>query len=133
MARPRKQVDLSMAEKLASILCTEQEIADMLEISVDTLARRIREQYNMSFAEFFKRFSARGKTSLRRLQYKSAERGNVTMQIWLGKQWLNQRDSMLEEQDQYTPIGVIYNRNSLERAKDGRTKTSNEGKPGISA
>jgi len=30
--------------------------------------------------------------SIRRQQYKSAEGGNVTMQIWLGKQYLNQRD-----------------------------------------
>lgn len=33
-----------------------------------------------------------GKASLRRMQFKSAEDGNVTMQIWLGKQMLGQRD-----------------------------------------
>jgi hypothetical protein len=30
--------------------------------------------------------------SLRRAQWKSAEGGNVTMQIWLGKQWLGQKE-----------------------------------------
>jgi hypothetical protein len=33
-----------------------------------------------------------GKSSLRRLQWKSALGGNVVMQIWLGKQYLGQRD-----------------------------------------
>ena len=30
--------------------------------------------------------------SLRRAQWKSAKSGNVTMQIWLGKQWLGQKE-----------------------------------------
>jgi len=33
-----------------------------------------------------------GKSSLRRIQWKSALGGNTTMQIWLGKQYLQQRD-----------------------------------------
>jgi len=33
-----------------------------------------------------------GRSSLRRLQWKSATNGNITMQIWLGKQYLGQRD-----------------------------------------
>ena len=33
-----------------------------------------------------------GKASLRRMQGKSAQDGNVTAQIWLGKQMLGQRD-----------------------------------------
>ena len=34
--------------------------------------------------------------SLRRQQFKSAEAGNVTMQIWLGKQYLGQTDKVEE-------------------------------------
>ena len=37
------------------------------------------------------------KISLRRMQFKSAEGGNVTMQIWLGKQLLGQRDHTVQE------------------------------------
>ena len=33
-----------------------------------------------------------GKASLRRMQYGAANKGNVTMQIWLGKQYLGQND-----------------------------------------
>ena len=43
-------------------------------------------------AEAWDRGKDEGKASLRRLQYDSAKKGNVTAQIWLGKQWLNQKD-----------------------------------------
>jgi len=32
------------------------------------------------------------KLSLRRMQYQTADKGNVAMQIWLGKQYLGQRE-----------------------------------------
>ena len=49
-------------------------------------------ELGMSFAESFKMFSADGKISLRRTQFRMAET-NVSMAIWLGKQYLGQRDS----------------------------------------
>lgn len=45
----------------------------------------------MSFAEAFKTWSADGKISLRRNQFRMAEH-NVSMAIWLGKQYLGQKD-----------------------------------------
>jgi hypothetical protein len=58
------------------------------------LCRRLRlqERGYAGFPEFYKQFSAQGKASLRRLQWRAAEGGNVAAQIWLGKQWLGQRD-----------------------------------------
>jgi hypothetical protein len=38
-----------------------------------------------------------GKASLRRLQWQNAAQGNVTMQIWLGKQLLDQNDTQRTE------------------------------------
>ena len=46
----------------------------------------------MGFSEVYKTFRGKGNASLRRLQFKEAERGNVTMLIWLGKQWLGQTE-----------------------------------------
>ena len=45
----------------------------------------------MTFSEAYKMFSAQGKMSLRRYQFKMAEH-NPTMAIWLGKQILGQAD-----------------------------------------
>jgi len=95
MGRPRIEFDEShwrSIDNLCGLMCTAEEIAGFLEVSVDTLERRIREKYNCTFAEYFKERSARGKISLRRHQYKLAEAGNPTMLIWLGKQYLGQTD-----------------------------------------
>src|SRR5216684_1825751 len=84
--RPRKHVDLEMVGRLASIQCTHAEIASALGISVDTLTR------DRHFAEVYKRGAESGRKSLRRMQFESALKGNVTMMIWLGKQYLGQSD-----------------------------------------
>lgn len=84
--RPKKIIDYDSVERLASIMCTQDEIANYLDISVRTLLR------DDEFCQVYKKGLDKGKMSIRRQQYKSAESGNVTMQIWLGKQYLNQRD-----------------------------------------
>jgi hypothetical protein len=40
---------------------------------------------------------ARRNHNLRKLQYESAKRGNVVMLIWLGKQWLGQKERPIED------------------------------------
>ena len=84
MARPRKQIDEKKVEQLAAIGCSEKEIGHLLGCSDDLLERR--------FAGALKRGRARRNQNLRKLQYEAAKHGNVTMQIWLGKQWLGQKD-----------------------------------------
>ena len=86
--RPKKFVDLELVEKLAHIQCTYPEIASALGVSVDTLTR------HPDFAATFKRGAEGGRKSLRRLQFESAAKGNATMQIWLGKQYLGQSDQI---------------------------------------
>lgn len=81
-----------IAENMAKIHCTGTEIADVLGMCYDTLENRIRVKYKVTFSEWYKRFSSQGKTSLRRMQWKSAEEGNVTMQIFLGKNLLGQSE-----------------------------------------
>src|SRR5215472_11914968 len=89
--RPKKFVDLELVEKLAHIQCTYGEIASTLGVSVDTLQR------NKDFAVVYKRGAEGGRKSLRRMQFESANKGNVVMQIWLGKQYLGQSDHATTE------------------------------------
>jgi hypothetical protein len=84
--RPKKTIDYEAVERLAGIMCTQEEIANYLDLSVRTLLRDER------FCHIYKKGIDDGRMSIRRQQYKSAQGGNVTMQIWLGKQYLNQRD-----------------------------------------
>ena len=90
--RPKIEIDFAEVDKLCQIQCTGEEIASFFEISYDTLERRCKEQFKVSFAEYIKEKSSKGKSSLRRLQWKAAMNGNVTMLIWLGKQYLGQAD-----------------------------------------
>lgn len=92
MARPRKEIDITQFRKLCQIQCTLSEIADWFECSEDTIERWCKRELEKSFADIHRTYSVDGKISLRRTQFKLAEK-NVTMAIWLGKQYLGQKDT----------------------------------------
>ena len=94
VGRPKEKIDLDLVSSLCEIQCTGEEIASVLKVNYSTLKRRIQEEYDINFAQFYKKHSQVGKSSLRRMQWASASKGNVTMQIWLGKQYLGQRESV---------------------------------------
>ena len=79
-------------DAMCEIHCIGEEIASVLDMDYDTLNRNCKEKHGIPISEYIKQHQNGGKMSLRRAQWKSAEGGNVTMQIWLGKQWLGQRD-----------------------------------------
>lgn len=91
MARPRKEIDSKHFESLCNLQCTLEEIAGFFECSVDTIERWCKRTYKIGFAEAFKKYSQGGKISLRRNQFKLSEK-NASMAIWLGKQYLGQKD-----------------------------------------
>ena len=92
MARPKKVIDKSSFEKLCALQCTEEEICSFLDITDKTLTAWCKSEYNKSFSEIFKIKREIGKMSLRRNQFRLAET-NPTMAIWLGKQYLGQKDN----------------------------------------
>ena len=85
--RPRKEVDMGMVERLAQIMCTEDEIAAVMAIDKSTLRRQ------PTFDEVYKKGREVGKSSLRRTQWRIAQ-NNAAMAIWLGKQYLGQTDKV---------------------------------------
>lgn len=94
MGRPQKtwtNRDVEQFEALCKIQCSKADICAVMDISEKTLDRLVKEQYKGSFEEAQDRFRAYGKASLLRTQFKLAER-NPSMAIWLGKQYLGQRD-----------------------------------------
>lgn len=104
---PRKEIDWKEFDKLCALQCTEQEIADWFEMDTNTLELRIREVYDLKFSELFRQKRGRGKIALRRMQMQTAEKGNPTMQIWLGKQYLGQTDK--NEIDRNDTVNIIVN------------------------
>lgn len=85
MGRPKKIIDYETVEKLASIMATQEEIAEFLELSVRTLQR------DKEFCRVYKKGMEKGRMSLRRHQFKLAET-NTAMAIFLGKNYLGQSD-----------------------------------------
>lgn len=105
--RPKIEIDFQVFESLCRVQCTLAEIASVLAVSEDTVERRCEEHYGFGFADAYKNHSAGGKMSLRRLQWKVATAGNVTMLIWLGKQYLAQSDKQEIGGDGGGPLKVI--------------------------
>ena len=91
MARPRKEIDGEQFKKLCAIQCTLAEIAGWFDCSEDTIKRWCKRTFGKGFADTFKTHSQSGKISLRRYQFKLAEK-NAAMAIFLGKQYLGQKD-----------------------------------------
>ena len=79
-------------EGMCRIQCTKDEMCAIFQVHEETLTKWCHATYSVGFSDIYKKLSSTGKMSLRRQQFKSAENGNVTMQIWLGKQYLGQTD-----------------------------------------
>ena len=94
MGRPRIEIDWSQFDKLCHMQCTLSEIASFFDCSEDTIERRVKEEFGVTFAEHYAKKAARGKISLRRKQFETAMAGNTTMLIWLGKQHLDQKEKV---------------------------------------
>ena len=94
MGAPIKDIDFRDFEKCCQMQCTQEEIAGWFEIDEETLVKRVTEHYNKTFSEVYKKYSAGGKCSLRRRQFRRAANGDRVMMIWLGKQYLGQSDKV---------------------------------------
>ena len=98
MPAERDDIDPEKVQYLSSIGCTIKEIADYYDCGISLIKAK------------FGRFLTKGKVDrnkrLRDYQWQAAEKGNVTMQIWLGKQYLGQGEyganDSEEEQSPFT-------------------------------
>ena len=90
VGRPRVKIDLDILGNLASIGCTQEEIASVVGVSARTLQR--------NFAEIIDRFKNKGKASLRKKMWdKAIKKDNTNMQIWLSKNELGMKDRSVNE------------------------------------
>lgn len=106
MARPKADINGAEVLKLASLYCSDKEIAEWFGVSVDTITRR--------FADVLAKGRADLKTRIRKAQIRLALKGNAVMLIWLGKQYLGQSD---KPEDLENESQRIYNFNFKEAEK----------------
>jgi len=84
MGRPLLDIDPKSVEKLAALGCKVKEIASFFGCTDETITNRFSAELDKGRSSL--------KMSLRKMQFESANKGNVAMLIWLGKQYLDQRD-----------------------------------------
>lgn len=107
MARPLKEIDKKQFENLCGLQCTKEEMCAFFELTDKTLESWCKRTYNKGFSEVFREKRGIGKISLRRSQFELAKK-NAAMAIWLGKQYLNQRDQMqIEVKNENNLLDVI--------------------------
>jgi hypothetical protein len=91
---------LDKIEKLASIMCTLQEIGDIIGCSHDTIQR------NQEAKEAIKRGFANAKQTIRKTQFDIATKLNSSiMAMWLGKVYLGQTDK-IQNTDDNVPLPI---------------------------
>jgi len=107
--RPRIPIDWKEFSKLCELQCTEEEIASWFDLSIETLNQAVKRKYNKTFMEIFAKKRGKGKIALRRKQMQVAMKGDRTLLVWLGKNYLNQAD----KQEISGPGGGPINRRTL--------------------
>jgi hypothetical protein len=91
VGRNKTVVNPDEVEHLASLGCTDREIAQYFEVSESTL------RYQLS--AFLTKGRHKLRTTLRQAQLRVALEGNPTLLIWLGKNLLSQSDAGLTNED----------------------------------
>jgi hypothetical protein len=84
-------IDPVQLGKLAEMCCSIDEVAAYFRTTVQTVRARLKKD---PLKTVWESGLARGRISLRRAQMQSALGGDRTMQIWLGKQLLDQKDKV---------------------------------------
>lgn len=93
MSKTKVKIDWKQVENLLMAGCSGVEIAASLGIHENTLYKRCKNDLKVEFVAFSQQNKAKGDNLLRAKQFESAVKDkNIPMQIWLGKNRLNQTD-----------------------------------------
>ena len=117
------KIDKKQFENLCGLQCTLLEICDFFDVEDDTLNSWCKKTYGTTFSEVFKLKRGKGQISLRRMQWKLAEK-NAAMAIFLGKQYLGQKDKIEYTDDGMKSINDNINNiaDLLNKPKKNRTE-----------
>ena len=100
-------IDWDTVGKLLEAGCSGESIATQLGIHRTTLYNRCKNDTGLTFSTFSQQKKMLGDNLLRAKQYQTAMSGNVTMQIWLGKQRLGQTDKLEHQGKDGGPIRTV--------------------------
>ena len=99
MGRPRKEINPEQLKALMRLNPTLEDTAAFFECSADTVEKRIRDYFDLTFAELRAQNIVHTRLSLRRSAIKKAEGGDNTMIIWCMKNLDNWTDKVEQKVD----------------------------------
>jgi hypothetical protein len=93
MARPKAKINFKKVDEYLQAQCTGSSIASLLGIHPDTLYQAIEDKYKMGFSAYSAQKKSEGKEILKKTLWDIAVKSkNVSMGIWLSKQYLGFTD-----------------------------------------
>jgi hypothetical protein len=90
--RKRLIIDWAKVDKYLKAQCNGVSIAGILGIHPETLYNACKREFKLDFSAYSEKKKGQGKELLRAKQYDLAMKGEKTMLIWLGKQYLEQKE-----------------------------------------
>ena len=99
------EIDWSKVDRYLNSQCSGVGIASILGIHENTLYNRCKEDNGVAFMEYAALKKGEGKELLRYKQFEIAMKGDKVMLIWLGKQYLEQKEN--------SDLSVKINENKL--------------------
>ena len=94
VGRPKSVFNWRELDYLCSIGCNLDEIAGFFQITKDALKRRVKDEFGISFNEYYETKSQGIKVALRRAQIAQALSGDTAMLKFLGKNVLGQKEKI---------------------------------------
>lgn len=102
MGAPKAKIDWKVVGDMLAAGCKGTEVAASIGIAPYTLYERCSEDKGILFTHFAQECREKGNSMLHAAQFKNAMKGNTSMQIWLGKQRLGQKDKPGEDEKDAT-------------------------------
>lgn len=91
--RPYKNIDWDEVDDLLVKGCNGAQIAASIGVTPETLYDRCSLERGQKFSHYSQERREKGNSMLHKYQFENAASGNTTMQIWLGKQRLGQKEN----------------------------------------
>lgn len=113
MSSKKAEIDWNEVGEYLKAQCSGVEIAEMIGIHENTLYNRCKDDLGLEFVAFSQQKKSEGRQSLKKRQYALAMSGDKTMLVWLGKQYLDQKDrsevnSNIKVEQEVTEIEIIH-------------------------
>jgi len=90
--RPKAVIDWAKVDRYLQAQCEGTGIAGLLGVHPNTLYEACKKDHKISFSEYSANKKSEGKEILRAKQFQVAMEGDKTMLVWLGKQYLEQKE-----------------------------------------